>query len=153
MSDFFLIIYLGIPFLFLVLGFVAGKILEGKHYKSIHRRERQTVGLPVVSWRTITDGRTVQSSQLALGAVVISVDHYKRFLMGIRKIFGGEIRAYSSLLDRARREAILRMKENCPGADMILNCRIETSTISSGRGNSTGTVEVIAYGTAVRFGV
>ncbi len=152
MPDYVVIIYLAIPFLFLVLGFVAGKILEAKHYKSIHLRERQTAGLPVVSWRTITDGRAVQSSQLALGAVVISVDHYKRFLMGIRKIFGGEIRAYSSLLDRARREAILRMKENCPRADLILNCRIETSTISSGRQNSTGTVEVIAYGTAVRFG-
>ena len=43
------------------------------------------------------------------------------------------------------------MKESYPDADIFLNCRIETSTISNGRGRTTGTVEVLAYGTAVVF--
>ena len=43
------------------------------------------------------------------------------------------------------------MKESCPSADLFLNCRIETSTISNGRGDATGTIEVLAYGTAVTF--
>jgi uncharacterized protein YbjQ (UPF0145 family) len=52
-------------------------------------------------------------------------------------------------LDRARREAILRMKESCKKADEIINLRIETSSISKGRGRSIGSVEVLAYATAL----
>ncbi len=43
------------------------------------------------------------------------------------------------------------MKGSCPEADMFLNCRVETSTISSGRGKAIGCVEILAYGTAVEF--
>ena len=82
---------------------------------------------------------------------MVSVDYYKRVLMLFRKIFGGEIRSYASLIGRGRREAVLRMKESCPAADMFLNCRIETSTISNGRSKATGTVEILAYATAVTF--
>ncbi|MGB5413298.1 MAG: heavy metal-binding domain-containing protein, partial [Polyangiales bacterium] len=79
-------------------------------------------------------------------------DHFKRFLSGFRMIFGGEIRSYSSLIDRARREAVLRMKESQPDADAFLNTRLETSTISSTAGNEgMGTIEVLAYGTAVHY--
>jgi uncharacterized protein YbjQ (UPF0145 family) len=142
---------IGFVVLLLVLGFVAGRIAESNHYKSIRTREEKFRGVPTVSWRTLDGSKTVNYSELAHGSVVISVDHYKRFLMSFRKIFGGEIRSYASLLDRGRREALLRMKEYCPSADIYLNCRIETSTISNGQGKSAGTVEVLAYGTAVKY--
>ena len=48
-------------------------------------------------------------------------------------MFGGRVSAYETLVDRARREAILRMKEEAKGADIILNMRLETSSISKGR--------------------
>jgi uncharacterized protein YbjQ (UPF0145 family) len=67
-------------------------------------------------------------------------------------IFGGELRAYCSLLDRARREAILRMKAQYPDADLIVNLRIETSSISKGAKNTIGSTEIFAYGTALKFG-
>ena len=54
-----------------------------------------------------------------------------------------------TLLDRARREAILRLKESCSGATQVINLRIETSSISKGEGDSIGSVEVLAYGTAL----
>ncbi|MEE3230761.1 MAG: hypothetical protein VX272_06955, partial [Planctomycetota bacterium] len=38
-----------------------------------------------------------------------------------------------------------------PGADEYINCRMETSTISSGKGKAMGTVEVIAYSTAITY--
>jgi uncharacterized protein YbjQ (UPF0145 family) len=83
---------------------------------------------------------------------VISVDHFKRFLSGFRMIVGGEVRSYSSLIDRARREAVLRMKESQPDAHAYINTRLETSTISSTAGNEgIGTIEVLAYGTAVHY--
>ena len=151
-EGFRLILQFGLPILLLVLGFVAGKYAENNHYKSIRAREEKFGGVPAVSWRTLKDPRPVHYAELAQGSVVVSVDHYKRFLMVFRLIFGGEVRSYASLIDRGRREALLRMKESCPSADLYLNCRIETSTIYNGQGRSTGTVEVLAYGTAVKFG-
>ena len=142
----------GSGILLLALGFVVGKINERNHYESIHKREQEFLNTPVVSWKTLGEDRPVKRARLATGCVVVSVDHYKRFLMKFRVIFGGEVRSYASLIDRGRREAILRMKASCPSADIFLNCRIETSTISNGQGNATGTVEVLAYGTAVQFG-
>jgi uncharacterized protein YbjQ (UPF0145 family) len=91
-----------------------------------------------------------RSTRLVAGSVVISVDYFKRFLAGLRNIFGGRVRSYESLLDRARREAILRMKAEAKalGADMVFNIKMETASISKGRRNAIGAVEVLAYGTA-----
>ena len=44
------------------------------------------------------------------------------------------------------------MKESAPHADIYVNCRLETSTISSGRDKAMGTVEVLAYATAITYG-
>lgn len=144
-------VQLSIPIVLLLLGFVAGKLAERRHYDSIHRREDDLVNLPSVTMKALEDPRPVKESRLVVGSVVVSVDHYKRFLMAFRVLFGGEIRSYASLIDRGRREAVLRMKESCREADLLVNCRIETSTISSGAGKATGTVEVLAYATAVVF--
>jgi len=149
--EYVVLLQLGVPIGLLVVGYVAGKIAERRHYKSIHAREEALLDLPAVTFKGLDDPRPVKESRLALGAVVVSVDHYKRFLMAFRRIFGGEVHSYASLIDRGRREAILRMKESCPDADLLLNCRVETSTISNGAGKSTGTVEVLAYATAVVF--
>jgi hypothetical protein len=59
------------------------------------------------------------------------------------------MKPYETLLDRARREAVLRLKESCPGAVQIINLRIETSSISKGSKNQIGCVEVLAYATAI----
>ena len=55
---------------------------------------------------------------------------------------------YESLLERGRREALLRMKEDAIawGAVQILNVHLETSSANAG----TVALEVIAYGTAIR---
>ena len=77
--------------------------------------------------------------------------NFKRIIAGLRMIFGGEVRAYSSLLDRARREALLRMKMAYPEADAYVNCRIQTASISKGQRDSVGSIEVLAYGTAIKL--
>lgn len=135
----------------LLLGYVAGKLAERRHYRSIRAREKNFLHVPVITAKTLDDLRAVQESTLALGSVVVSVDYYKRFLSSFRKVFGGELRSYSSLIDRGRREALLRMRESCPGANLFLNCRLETASISKGKGKTTGCVEVLAYATAITF--
>jgi uncharacterized protein YbjQ (UPF0145 family) len=92
----------------------------------------------------------MQQSNLVDGSVVISVDYFKRFMANLKNIFGGRVTSYESLLDRARREAILRLKEKAhqQGSKMIINLKLETASISQGRGNTIGSVEVLAYATA-----
>ena len=88
---------------------------------------------------------------LVTGSVVISVDYFKRLLALLRSIVGGRITAYETLLDRARREAILRMKEEAAkhNAHIIYNIRLETASISKNAAGNIGSVEVFSYGTAI----
>ena len=147
-----LLVSIGIPVLLIVIGRVVGSRIERNHYASIVEREARFRSQPAFSTKQSDAPGPVRSASLATGSVVVSVDHFKRFLSGFRMIFGGEIRSYSSLIDRARREAVLRMKESQPDAHAYLNTRLETSTISSTSGNEgIGTIEVLAYGTAVHY--
>ena len=79
------------------------------------------------------------------------MDYFKRVLAALRQFVGGNVTSYESLLDRARREAILRVLEQCGNADEIINLRIETSTISDGHQSTVGSVEVLACGTAIYY--
>ena len=142
-----------IIFLVLIsLGYGFGKIAEKNHYKSIIEREKKLVALPTTSSKyPIGEATNIRKSLLVQGNVVISVDYFKRILAGLRNFFGGTVQSYETLLDRARREAILRLKESCPQADQIINLRLETSSIYKGRKKKIGSVEVLAYGTAIYF--
>jgi uncharacterized protein YbjQ (UPF0145 family) len=147
-----LIISIAIPVLLIVIGKVVGSRVERRHYASIVERETQFRNRPAVSTKQTDSSLKIRSASLAVGSVVVSVDHFKRFLSGFRMFFGGEVRSYASLIDRARREAVLRMKESEPNADAYINTRLETSTIASTTGNEgIGTIEVLAYGTAVHY--
>ena len=64
------------------------------------------------------------------GSAVISLDYFKRVVASLRMLMGGRVRTYESLIDRARREAVLRMKQSCKiDTGIILNVRVETSSI------------------------
>lgn len=135
----------------LALGYGFGRHAESKHYKSIIQREKILNSIPAIATKILPPGRNDLNSQLVTGSVVISIDYFKRFIAGLRNIFGGRVTSYESLLDRARREAILRMKEEAKNlnAELVFNIKLETSSIHKGRGNSIGSVEVLAYGTAL----
>jgi uncharacterized protein YbjQ (UPF0145 family) len=63
---------------------------------------------------------------------------------------GGPVQSYETLLDRAKREAVLRLKESCPGAHEIVNVRLETMPLTGNQRQING-VEVLAYGTAIYY--
>jgi len=134
----------------LFLGYLFGQIAEKRHYKSIIEREKALNSLPAMGTRfppTITH----YSQVLVTGNTVISVDYFKRFLAALRNLFGGRVTSYESLLDRARRESLLRMKQQARnlGASYVFNVKYETASISKGRKQTIGSVEVLAYGTAL----
>lgn len=140
-----------ITLVLLILGYFFGSMLEKRHFASLRKREADTLGQPIVTFdetdEEFSDDPTIESVTLVSGSVVVSVDYFKRFVAGLRNIFGGNVSSYETLIDRARREALLRMKEKAKGASRIANLRMETSTLSSGKG--IGSIEVHAYGTAV----
>lgn len=136
------------------IGYFVGTRVEKSHYKSIERREQRFLRMPAVTIKNVVNSDTeIVRAQLVTGSVVISIDYFKRVLAYLRNIFGGEIRSYETLIDRARREAILRMKESASGADTIVNLRIETSSVGKNaeQQKMVGSVEAIAYGTAIKF--
>jgi len=135
----------------LLLGYGFGRYAESRHYKSIRHREIKLNQIPAVASRVPPPGRPDLQSQLVTGSVVVSVDYFKRFLASLRNIFGGRVSSYESLLDRARREAILRMKQQAKelNAELVFNIKMETASIHKGQGNTIGSVEVLAYGTAL----
>lgn len=134
----------------LALGYGFGRMAERSHYKSIIARERRLNRIPAVLSKIPPNDKRYRS-QLVSGSVVISVDYFKRFVAGLRNLVGGRIRSYETLLDRARREAVLRMKAEAEalGAEYVFNVKFETAAISQGRRNTIGSVEVLAYGTAL----
>jgi uncharacterized protein YbjQ (UPF0145 family) len=147
-----LLLSLGIPVLLIVIARLVGARIERKHFQSICEREARFRDRPALSTKHSDTAAAIRSASLVTGSVVISIDHFKRFLGAFRMIVGGEVRSYSSLIGYARREAILRMKESQPDADAYINTRLETSTISNASGHeAVGTIEVLAYGTAVHY--
>lgn len=134
-----------------LLGYFVGSANERKHYKSIEAREQASLQTPVTTLKSGYAAEDVVQTRLAVGGVVISIDYFKWIVSILRNLVGGSVGSYESLVDRARREAILRMKENAPGAAMIINVRVETSTIADPTESSRtiGAVEALAYGTAI----
>ena len=142
-----LIIFLSL----LALGYGAGTWAEKRHYRSIAEREQETINLPAVTMKTVNiPDHKIRSIRLVYGSAVISVDYFKRILANLRNIFGGTVKSYESLIDRARREALLRMKEMAGDATVIVNVRIETSAVGKqSRRKNIGCLEAVAYGTAL----
>jgi uncharacterized protein YbjQ (UPF0145 family) len=144
----------GIPLILLVLAYFTGTALERRHYASIRERELRWRGLPAITFRSVPPSWNVTECTLVTGSVVISVDYFKRFLSGLRMIFGGRVKSYETLLDRARREALLRLKEDAVerGYHAIVNVRLETCRIANARNSQrTAGLEVLAFGTALKL--
>ncbi|MDQ1923589.1 YbjQ family protein [Massilia pseudoviolaceinigra] len=135
-----------------VIGYFCGRAAEAKHYRSIHSREKAWLHLPSTSLKTLLDpARPVERSELVYGNVVVSIDYFKQAVAGLRSFIGGAVKSHETLIDRARREAVLRLKESCPGAHEIVNLRLEAMSISGKTPGSVTSVEVLAYGTAIYF--
>jgi uncharacterized protein YbjQ (UPF0145 family) len=134
-----------------LLGFFAGRWNERRHYASLRRRERELAGVLVFSNRFPPHGTGRVATRLVAGSAVISDDYFKNVLAGLYSFFGGRVRSYESLIDRARREAVLRMKAEARGhgAALIINAKFQTFAIGGRNQNSVKGVEILAYGTAL----
>ncbi len=82
---------------------------------------------------------------MVTGSTVRAKHAGKDILAGFKNIFGGELTAYTELMQEARDEATQRMvaQARAIGANAVINIRFSTSSIT------TGAAELFVYGTAV----
>lgn len=89
--------------------------------------------------------RVLKHFGLVQGSTVRAKHVGKDLFAGLKNIVGGELKAYTELLQESREEATQRMvkQAEAAGANAILNIRYATSSITA------GAAEIFAYGTAV----
>ena len=92
-------------------------------------------------------GKNLEMLGLVKGSTIQSKNIGRDITQGFKTLVGGELKAYTEMMNEARELATRRMIEEAEkfGADAIVNIRYASSAIMQ------GAAEVIAYGTAVKF--
>ena len=139
-----------ITFLILLgIGFFIGRMNERNHYKRLEADEAALAHITECNIKDVPDSFQAGGA-LVTGNVVVAVDYFKVFVASFKMFFGGRLRSYESLLERARREALVRLKREADamGADAVYNVRFEFSIL--GQQPKASGAELLAYGTAVK---
>lgn len=103
-------------------------------------------GNMLVSNLEMVPGRRVRTHLgMVQGSTVRSKHAGKDLLAGLKNIVGGELKAYTELMQEAREQATERMVAQAEsiGANAVLNVRYSGTSITM------GAAEILAYGTAV----
>ena len=138
--------------LLIVSGYFIGRRTERRHYRRLNQREAELQYLEIHNGGGKNTASSEEEGRLYGAGVVIASDLFKTLAAAIRSLFGGRLTSYESLLERGRREAILRLKEKAAewGAQKIVNVRVETTILSDDPGKNLPCVELYAYGTAIK---
>ena len=141
-----------VPLLMVLVCLLIGKGIELHHFNRLAEREKQFSKFIVTNLKTIPPQYATAESFLVMGSAVIATDYFKVFAAGLRTLFGGEMKSYVTLMERARREAVLRMLEQAAqqGASAVWNIRYETATTQGQQRRKPGGVEILVYGTALK---
>jgi uncharacterized protein YbjQ (UPF0145 family) len=100
----------------------------------------------LLSTMEIIPGRRVREHLGVVQGSTVRAKHAgKDFLAGLKNFVGGELKAYTELMQEARSQATERMVEQADqiGANAVLNIRFTTTSITQ------GAAEILAFGTAV----
>ncbi len=100
----------------------------------------------LLSTMEIIPGRRVKEHLgIVQGSTVRAKHAGKDLLAGLKNVVGGELKAYTELMQEARLQATERMVEQAEasGANAVLNVRYTTTAITM------GAAEILAFGTAV----
>ena len=143
--------------LLIVLGitFMTGTIIEKKHFEKIKKSEIAHIKKTIINFgaKKWHKNKKIKKIEFVTGECVISGDYFKNFVASLKNFFGGRLTTFESILDRGRREAILRMREKARGANFIINTRIESVMINDTYNpqDSVPQCAIIAYGTAITY--
>lgn len=92
-------------------------------------------------------GKDLEMLGMVKGSTIQSKNIGRDFTQGLKTIVGGELKAYTDMMNEARELATARMTEEAKklGADAVVNVRYASAAVMQ------GAAEVMAYGTAVKF--
>ena len=92
-------------------------------------------------------GKELEMLGLVKGSTIQTKNIGRDITQGFKTLVGGELGAYTEMMNAARELATQRMEAEAAalGADAVVNVRYTTSAIMQ------GAEEVMAYGTAVKF--
>lgn len=92
-------------------------------------------------------GKELETLGLVRGSTIQSKNIGRDITQGFKTLVGGELKAYTEMMNEARAIATKRMVEDAEGlgADAVVCMRYASSAVMQ------GAAEVIAYGTAVKF--
>lgn len=138
------ILKISITLVLFFIGWGFGRFIEQKHLRELDEKERLLSHIYIDTNKFQTSNH---QGQLISSNVVISHDYFKYIIAQIQNFFGGRLTTYESVVERARREAIVRLKQEAEkvGAKQIMGLRLSTTEL----GMQGGMVEVFAYGTAI----
>ena len=92
-------------------------------------------------------GKELEMLGMVKGSTIQSKNFGKDLTQGFKTLVGGELKAYTEMMNEARAIATKRMVEDAEklGADAVVNIRYASASVTQ------GAAEVMAYGTAVKF--
>ena len=92
-------------------------------------------------------GKTLETIALVKGSTIQSKNIGRDITQSFKTIIGGELKAYTEMMNEARELATDRMIKEAEKlqADAIINVRYTTSSVVQ------GAAEILVYGTAVKF--
>ena len=92
-------------------------------------------------------GKDLEMLGIVKGSTIQSKNVGKDITQSFKTLVGGELTAYTEMMNEARALATKRMTQEAEklGADAIVNIRYASAAVMQ------GAAEVMAYGTAVRF--
>ena len=92
-------------------------------------------------------GKEIEALGIAKGTTVQTKNFGKDFMAGMKTLVGGELHAYTEMLNEARQIATKRMVDEAEtlGADAVINVRYGSASLMQ------GAAEVVVYGTAVKL--
>ena len=92
-------------------------------------------------------GKEIEAQGIVKGTTVQTKNFGKDFMAGMKTLVGGELSAYTEMLNEARQIATKRMVDDAEalGADAVINVRYGSASMMQ------GAAEVVVYGTAVKI--
>lgn len=92
-------------------------------------------------------GKNLEMLGLVKGSTIQSKNLGRDITQSFKTLVGGELKAYTEMMNEARALATERMIEEAKGlaADAVVNVRYSSASVMQ------GAAEVMAYGTAVKF--
>ncbi len=120
---------------------MADKALERIDY------DDRVKAMVIVTDASVARKTVIETLGFVTGSTVRAKHVGSDIMAGLKSVVGGELKGYTELLANGRDEAIYRLKQDASklGADAVISMRLTTSMIA------VGAVEIMAYGTAVKF--